>query len=914
MMGAQVGADWAWIGVESGAGIGYRILATSSDDIDFGPFIGRYVPGAPSSTVPQDAPDAPPWITFGPVATGSGKTLMTVSVRDSSRGHDHVGRLAWSQRLFVISFADLAKADASYQAISDAVFGAIPAEGSRALSLPITPQPLDDLIETIESYGFENLAALAAAVLEGPVVVAGAAHLRREQRLALFDAVAALLPYGFRADLSASSFVNNTSHHGIRLAFAEFPNDGQQLLSLRTPIPELRTEAGRHYLDMLSEKQSTSGLGVLIKHLQDADRPYSFQDPGVAVAILIDLDFDGAFRRQASKGPVPIGMLRKFFRDQEAAARSWASFEIPIRDNALSSYLPRREAEAAAVVIPCWSFVGNDVIRLINDGLDRSDTELASWCLRTVGDMEDRVLGRLLVPEQIVPDRKIHQQRRAMLIELLGRRDPPQPNDFRYTCDQLRYGDMGAWQARLFRGLLIRELAGEESAERGKAWVQWLCQSDFAGDWARPGWVAALDFTVFSPPDEQGVASVRSLILGDPYWAAVLLRLARLSECLGDMLAYADREVLVQAAQVPAPVKPSGAGARLRAELDRSMWPLGVPPAAVASIDVARILLGGMPVDFTDLLSAEVLDGYFAGLESALALPATQPRLAEIEGGFLRCAVPTEVSAELTAGGVMLLNAWAKDPRLTPGLLDHIARVEPSAYPYHRGLSAAFWNTLGQHPDLAGYAAGKHLVTATTEALQNPQAAIRRVRTENAVTSTALALACLNARRVGLSIRGMVRALYSAEASRIGARMLDVVLREFQDLRYREYLEVPPDVPGRTPKTAAEAELFECYWLIANGALGGPFAEEFKSYLRGQLKSEIQIRAWLLDSVLPTDGKPAAIGSFSHDEPTSGTEPSPGRKKRHSWRHWRPRLRISWRKDDHVSRPRRGDRPSEEVT
>ena len=66
MMGAQVGADWAWIGVESGAGIGYRILATSSDEIDFGPFIGRYVPGAPSYTMPQDAPDAPPWITFGP--------------------------------------------------------------------------------------------------------------------------------------------------------------------------------------------------------------------------------------------------------------------------------------------------------------------------------------------------------------------------------------------------------------------------------------------------------------------------------------------------------------------------------------------------------------------------------------------------------------------------------------------------------------------------------------------------------------------------------------------------------------------------------------------------------------------------------------------------------------------------------
>src|SRR6266700_3193737 len=125
MTHARVAADWAWISKEPGAGIGYSVLATSSDDINFGSFIGRYVPGSPSSTVPQDAPDAPPWVTFGPVATGPGEILMTVSVWDSAQRRDHEWRAVWPQKLFVIRFAELANADASYRTISDAVFGTV---------------------------------------------------------------------------------------------------------------------------------------------------------------------------------------------------------------------------------------------------------------------------------------------------------------------------------------------------------------------------------------------------------------------------------------------------------------------------------------------------------------------------------------------------------------------------------------------------------------------------------------------------------------------------------------------------------------------------------------------------------------------------------------------------------------------
>jgi hypothetical protein len=915
MTDERVAADWAWISKEP-TGIAYSVLATSRDDVDFGPFIGRYVPGSPSSTVPPDAPAAPPWVTFGPAATGPDGILMTVSVRDPSRGRDRDGRAVWPQRLFVIRFAELAAADASYRTISDAVIGtAIPDVQSGTLSLPIAAQPLGELIETIKYYGFENLATLAAWVLERPVVVAGAGQLRREQRLAVFDAVAALLPYGFRADLSVSSVVDNTSRHGIRLAFAEFAKDGQQLLNLRA-APQPGTEGSRYYLEVLKEREETSGLGALIKHFRDAKAPYSFQNPGVAVAVLNDLDFYGAFRREAGQGPMPLGMLRRFFSDRDAAARSWASFDTQTRDNALASYLPQREAEAAAVVMPCWAFVGNDVVRLISVDLDRDDAEPALWCLRTAGAMEDRLLGDLLVPNDVT-DREARQQRRTMLVELLKRRDLPRLGELGYSCDQLRFDDASAWQAGLVRDLLIRELAGD----RGKAWARWLCQSDFPGTRERPDWVTALGFVVLSTPPEQAIASVRSLILDDLSWAAVLLRLASQSQQHGrlrDLLDGAGRQLLEVVAQLPTPAKPANACARLRAELDRSLWPLGVRPGTVASIDVARILLGGTPRDFADPLFPEPPGDYFDGLKSALTLPATESRLAEIQDGFLGYAVPREASAGLSAGGVRLLNTWATDPQLKPRLLTYIASLEPVAYPYHVGLSAAFWNALGGDPELAGYAAGHHLISAVTEALQAPQAALRRARTENAVMSTALALACLNVRHAGLSIRGMVRALHAAEASRISARRLDVVLREFQDLRYREYLEVPPDRAGLTPQTASEAELFECYRLIAAGALGDPFAEEFRRYLTDRLKNEIKTRAWLLENVLSAGAKGAALGSFSDDEtesfPSPGAGATPARKRISSWLHWRPRLRMPQRKGDHISRSRRGDRRSGEGT
>ncbi|MGD0241203.1 MAG: hypothetical protein ABSB59_12870 [Streptosporangiaceae bacterium] len=864
MTATPVTADWAWISKDPQAGIGYGVLATSRRDADFGPFIGRYVPGAPSSTTPPEAPDAPPWITFGPVVTRTDETLMTVSVREPWRERDHAGRPVWPQKLLVMRFSELAEANASYQTISAAALRAEipagdPAGISAALPLEIGEQPLGELVEVVEAYGFEQLAALAAALLEGPVVVAGAGHLDRGQRLAVLDAVAALLPYGFRADLSVSSVVDNTSKHGIRLAFADFVNDGQQLVTLQDPAEPL-AEPGRRYLELLRKKERMPGLATLIKHMWDAKGTYSFEAPGMALAILLDLDFYQAIRQEAAQGPVPLTLLLKFLANQGAAERCWAALDARTRDNLLASYLPGHDAKAAEAVVSCWRLLGNDVIRAINTELDHGNLEAALWCLRTAGPVEDRLLADLLVPGQ-----EVRQQRAAMLVELLVRRDAPPPDQFPYTCDQLRFDDATGWQACLIRDLLVRDLATERPADRGKAWAwaRWLCDSAFtATKWERPGWVAALDLVVFETPPPEAVPSVQSLVLSDVRWAIVLIRLASQSRCLRVLIDAAHWQFLQLTGRMPRPPRPKSVGAALGAELARDLWPLMVKPAAVASIDVARILLGGEPGDFPGDLPRESLGGYFDGLGSALELDLLEPRLAEVEEGFLRRAVPGTPADDLSPGGAWLLNAWIRDPRLAAPLVAYIASLEPAAYPYHPGLTREFWETLGRDPALKRYAAGNQLFTVVAEARRDPGAALRRSLTEDAVTSSPLARACLDACRAGLAAADMIGVLGRARAGELGAGALYEVLSEFQTLLRLDGQ--ARRVPGQD-RPDAGADLLECCRLIAHGALGEQFAEEFRRQLADRLQGEIRARQLMLQETgpAPSASRPGKLSRLS---------------------------------------------------
>ena len=925
MTETRISADWAWISKDPAEGIGYGVLRTSAASADFRPFIGRYAPGSPSSTTPADAPDAPPWITFGPLATEHDGVLMSVSVHDRWQDRDHAGRPVWPQRLFVMRFADLAAAGASYQTMWAAVRDEqVPRDEPAPLPLTVSGQVPGALAATVEHYGLPQLAAVAAALLDGPVVVSDAAGLPREERLAVLDAIAALLPYGFRADLPASSVVDNTVKHGIRLAFADYPGAGQQLRSLRTPAPQPGSALARGYLAALAEKAETRGLQALLDHLWAFRRPYSFDHPGVVLPMIWDLDFYGGFSRALRERRASRDQVVKFFADPVQAREHWAGYDPPMRENAISPYLAERDEEVMVAVLGCWDFTRNDVAKAVNRQLGAEGAGFGMWCLKAAravpantpgaespGVVADQLLAKMLVPVGLLA--RGRSARIAILVQLLRQCPVPAPKQLRYTCDELRFGDLGGWQAHLVRELLAQEMAGAAPADRVRPWVTWLCASPFSASWERPAWIAALDY-LLSPSAGPPAGNVRSVVRQDAAWTVVLLGLAGWFRCFSRLLETAERELIELAAALPAPAEPGSPGAALHDELDQNLWALDVPPATVAAIDVVRALLGGAPRNLAGPLTEAELDSYGDGLSPALTLDAVAPRRAAVEEAFLGHVLSGQSSAGLDDAGVWLLNTWATDPDRATSLGNFIAALKPDARPYDENLSDAYWETLARHPQLADYAAAQRLVTATRESVLAPRTGFHRRVTDYGMTSTPLARACLKARCAGLRPAGIATALAKGGADRIAPSQLDDVLGEFQQLLSCHYLNAP-DVTERVaklgPRQAADAEVFECRALIVWGVLGEAYGEQFRRYLMERWRADGLTRRRLVKILRRARRKRSRAdrGRWVHSVVQAGI----GAPRRPWYRRWLGDLRRRRpattaeanprsRKEDHASR------------
>src|SRR5438034_2426697 len=207
-----VTAEWAWISKAPGSHGDYGVLASSNGLSAAGDFAGAYVAGVPSASLPPAASAGPPWVTFGSHLTPADHQLVSVSVQDPWRGQDQALRPIWPRRFFLCRYDDLAAIRVTYRTLWDAVAPiTLPRPGRQPAPIPVRSQPLSQVIPAIGNIGFDRVAAIAAALLDGPVAVTGTADLRLEDpsatvdRFTVLDAVAALLPYGFRADASATS-------------------------------------------------------------------------------------------------------------------------------------------------------------------------------------------------------------------------------------------------------------------------------------------------------------------------------------------------------------------------------------------------------------------------------------------------------------------------------------------------------------------------------------------------------------------------------------------------------------------------------------------------------------------------------------------------------------------------------------
>lgn len=267
-----ISVEWALHGQEAGQR-GYRILSRSDAVLsreNFAEIITRFHSGTPEEL---------PQVTIG-WAGADERAHLIMTVQERSDVQDWLGRPLVNTRLFCVSYEQLARRAVGYEELH-ASFAelALPADDVvRMYVQPFRPEKLAAQVT-------DHVMVAAALLLSGSrVCVVDGDAVPLTERLRYLDTVAALLPYGMRAKLSASTWTSSTAEHHIRLSFTKHGRGGAHSLSWNsTPEPAFLTEDVRAYLDLLREAPD---LAAVIASFAEAGAPMSFRDVPAALEIL----------------------------------------------------------------------------------------------------------------------------------------------------------------------------------------------------------------------------------------------------------------------------------------------------------------------------------------------------------------------------------------------------------------------------------------------------------------------------------------------------------------------------------------------------------------------------------------------------------------------------------------------------
>lgn len=318
-------AGWAVWSKYQGTREDYSVLACSDtfSKADFAKIIARYTAGTPDTRVGQ-GPAALPWVTLSWVGVDDALRLG-LAITDQTDQVDGVGRPITRTRYFCVPYDQLNRDAVSYTALYRAA--------ALVTRFPDTGQPVSLAIpyltaaDTLASVLNENkieervVGAAAALLLNGPVSVTQAEGSTLEDRLAFIDAVASVLPYGFRAKLTASTWADSGIRHRLRLAFAARPKDDAAAVSWRqgSEVPD-GDSAGRRYFDEF--RQLTAGgaasrpfpASVVAGIMARETGPQRFEQPDSAVTVLREIDLPWRIRGSIRDGaPVELAELRRVF-------------------------------------------------------------------------------------------------------------------------------------------------------------------------------------------------------------------------------------------------------------------------------------------------------------------------------------------------------------------------------------------------------------------------------------------------------------------------------------------------------------------------------------------------------------------------------------------------------------------------
>ncbi|MEU3461107.1 hypothetical protein ABZ721_14255 [Streptomyces sp. NPDC006733] len=303
---ATVRARWAVLSKPPADGGDYRVLACSAGPAGFREFEGFVRPmmfGTPLQwSVAGEPGENLPWISYG--FSGDGRRShrwVSIAVTDWSVGGpatwDSAGRRPVVTRYFDVRFEDLARHRAGLTTLWRAVRPVVLPPGSAAVgedaaaaaeepaaapeqvALRFDTEPLPRLAGLLdEEVDFGWAAATAAAALTVPIDLVARTSRYALTRIETMDAVLALLPYGYRAQLTAATWAPEPRAAHPRLCYTSASGSSARLTVREGTAPKPPSETARAHLArllMLRDRVGTLGcLQELASVVEPASLPF----------------------------------------------------------------------------------------------------------------------------------------------------------------------------------------------------------------------------------------------------------------------------------------------------------------------------------------------------------------------------------------------------------------------------------------------------------------------------------------------------------------------------------------------------------------------------------------------------------------------------------------------------------------
>ena len=319
----------------------------------------------------------------------AGQTYLGASLQVATEDVDGTGRPISRTSYVCVPYDEVARTPVSYRGLWQALTTAqLPYPDGAPVPLTIPGLDPGELAHAVLEFGPDVVATTAALVLPGPVTITGPEFPDTETRLRFLDAVAALLPYGYRASYTATTWSDTAaSEQRFRIVFAHRARDEASRVTWRAPARVPDRGPARTYLEYLRRVADGPAADVteltrLIGYLSRDVTPRKFEQPEQAVVCLEEFfraDVVGESIDAGTATPAAIRLVFSRGQDGEMpASRLRAAFELLIAAGDAQDWklIEQRFGAIAghdaaglltAIARPCrrllWSTASKDLVR-----------------------------------------------------------------------------------------------------------------------------------------------------------------------------------------------------------------------------------------------------------------------------------------------------------------------------------------------------------------------------------------------------------------------------------------------------------------------------------------------------------------------------------------------------------------------